>query len=150
MYCICTFHISLISLYSTLLPERWAATGGPRWRASRESHPSEDLSELPPLLDPDFTQGCGWAGVSLSAGGVIALQAAKLKGRKWNPYTRCLRWPSFDGAMLHRQVLAHFRYRCPLTGDPLANVSLLPVIPFSRIMRKLKIPLTFHAEKTSR
>lgn len=22
---------------------------GPRWRASRESHPSEDLSELPPL-----------------------------------------------------------------------------------------------------
>ena len=35
-------------LYSTLLPEPWAAADGPRWCASRESHPSEDLSELPP------------------------------------------------------------------------------------------------------
>ena len=37
-------------LYLTLLPQVRAATGGPRWRASRESNPSEDLSELPPLL----------------------------------------------------------------------------------------------------
>ena len=54
--------------YSTLLPGPWAAADGLRWRASRESHPSEDLSELSPLLDPGITRGCGWTGVSLSDG----------------------------------------------------------------------------------
>ena len=38
--------------YSTLLPGPWAAADGLCWHTSRESHPSEDLSELPPLLDP--------------------------------------------------------------------------------------------------
>ena len=52
--------------YSTLLPGPWAAADGLCWHTSRESHPSEDLSELPPLLDPGFTRGCGWTGVSLS------------------------------------------------------------------------------------
>ena len=41
--------------YSTLLPGPWAAADGLCWHTSRESHPSEDLSELPPLLDPGFT-----------------------------------------------------------------------------------------------
>ena len=36
--------------YSTLLPGPWAAADGLCWHTSRESHPSEDLSELPPLL----------------------------------------------------------------------------------------------------
>ena len=52
--------------YSTLLPGPWAAADGLCWHTSRESHPSEALSELPPLLDPGFTRGCGWTGVSLS------------------------------------------------------------------------------------
>ena len=43
--------------YSTLLPGPWAAADGLCWHTSRESHPSEDLSELPPLLDPGFTPG---------------------------------------------------------------------------------------------
>ena len=33
--------------------------------APRVLHPSEDLSELPPLHDPAVKQGCGWAGVPL-------------------------------------------------------------------------------------
>ena len=37
-------------VFDTTPPGVRAATDGPRWRASRESHPSEDLSELPPLL----------------------------------------------------------------------------------------------------
>ena len=45
-----TFGFRWLWPYSTLLPEPWAATDGPCWRTSRESHPSEDLSELPPLL----------------------------------------------------------------------------------------------------
>ena len=52
--------------YSTLLPGPWAAADGLCWHTSRESHPSEALSELPPLPDPGFTRGCGWTGVSLS------------------------------------------------------------------------------------
>ena len=45
-----TFYFRWLWPYSTLLPEPWAATDGPCWRTSRESHPSEDLSELPPSL----------------------------------------------------------------------------------------------------
>ena len=45
-----TFGFRWLWPYSTLLPEPWAATDGPCWRTSRESHPSEDLSELPPSL----------------------------------------------------------------------------------------------------
>ena len=55
-----------LALFDTTPPGGRAAADGLRWRASRESHPSEDLSELPPLLDPGFTRGCGWTGVSLS------------------------------------------------------------------------------------
>ena len=101
-----------------------------------------------PIAWSRFTWGCGWAGVSLSAGGVIALQAAKLKGRKWNAYAHCLCWPSFDGGILHRQVLAHFRYRCPLLRDPLANVSLLPVMLFSR-NTGLKVPSLYKPHKVT-
>ena len=52
-------------VFDTTPPGVRAAADGLRWRASRESHPSEDLSELPPLLDPGITRGCGWTGVSL-------------------------------------------------------------------------------------
>ena len=57
----------VLHLYSTSLNTggRMAADGL-CWHTSRESHPSEDLSELPPLLDPGITRGCGWTGVSLS------------------------------------------------------------------------------------
>ena len=51
-------------VFDTTSPGGRAATDGPRWHASRESHPSEDRSELPPLRDPGVTRGCGWAGVS--------------------------------------------------------------------------------------
>lgn len=40
-----------VHLYSTLLPQVRAAKLKPRLSASRESHPSEDLSELPPKLE---------------------------------------------------------------------------------------------------
>lgn len=48
-------------------------TSGPRWRASREFHPSEDLSELPPLLEAVAGQEyhCGptvsWQGQAATA-----------------------------------------------------------------------------------
>ena len=38
-----------MALFDTT-PRALGGKCGPRWRASRESHPSEDLSELPPLL----------------------------------------------------------------------------------------------------
>ena len=62
--------------YSTLLPGPWAAADGLCWHTSRESHPSEDLSELPPLLDPGFTRGCGWTGVPLYPLPVMAAPGA--------------------------------------------------------------------------
>ena len=42
--------VPILALFDTT-SRAMAATDGPRWRASRESHPSEDLSELPPKLD---------------------------------------------------------------------------------------------------
>ena len=42
--------------YSTLLPRPWATNLNHAWRVSRESHPSEDLSELPPLLYPEISE----------------------------------------------------------------------------------------------
>ena len=45
--CILPHCASSVRPYSTLLPGPWAAADGLRWRASRESHPSEDRSELP-------------------------------------------------------------------------------------------------------
>ena len=44
----------------------WEVISDRQRTGPRESHPSEDLSELPPLLDPGITRGCGWTGVSLS------------------------------------------------------------------------------------
>ena len=55
----------------------WEVISDRQRTGPRESHPSEDLSELPPLRDPatrwfpnvmdysDLKQGCGWTGVSL-------------------------------------------------------------------------------------
>ena len=53
-------------VFDTTPPGGRAAADGLCWHTSRESHPSEDLSELPPLLGPGITRGCGWTGVSLS------------------------------------------------------------------------------------
>lgn len=39
----------------------WTAAG---FTASRESHPHEDLSRPPSLLDPRITGGWDWTGVS--------------------------------------------------------------------------------------
>ena len=57
------FYFDILALFDTTS----RALGGRTelcWRTLRASHPSEDLSELPPLRDP-ASQGCGWAGVPL-------------------------------------------------------------------------------------
>ncbi len=51
-------------VFDTTPPDDRAATDGPRGCASRVFHPSEDLSELPPLRVPETNQGYGWTGVS--------------------------------------------------------------------------------------
>ena len=60
------FWFTTAPVFDTTSPGGRAAADGLCWHTSRESHPSEDLSELPPLLDPGITRGCGWTGVSLS------------------------------------------------------------------------------------
>lgn len=109
--------------YSTLLPGPWAAADGLRWRASRESHPSEDLSELPPLRDPatrwfpnvmdysDLKQGCGWTGVPLCPFPVMAapgaarfLQAAVTRSYRTGLYARpimVIRWDLLIMSVYH-------------------------------------------------
>ena len=64
--CASEFWVTTTPVFDTTPPGGRAAADGLCWHTSRESHPSEDLSELPPLLDPGFTRGCGWTGVSLS------------------------------------------------------------------------------------
>ena len=60
------FWFTTSPVFDTTPPGGRAAADGLCWHTSRESHPSEDLSELPPLLDPGIIRGCGWTGVSLS------------------------------------------------------------------------------------
>ena len=109
--------------YSTLLPGPWAAADGLCWHTSRESHPSEDLSELPPLRDPatrwfpnvmdysDLKQGCGWTGVPLCPFPVMAapgaarfLQAAVTRSYRTGLYARpimIIRWDLLIMSVYH-------------------------------------------------
>ena len=78
-------------LYSTLLPEPWAADEGPRWRASREFHPSEDLSELSPL----FVAVAGQEYHDrLTGSSRFEIPTSSAENES---YARCLTWPSFYG-----------------------------------------------------
>ena len=66
----------------------WEVISDRQRTGPRESHPSEDLSELPPLRDPatrwfpnvmdysDLKQGCGWTGVPLCPFPVMAAPGA--------------------------------------------------------------------------
>ena len=111
-----------VCLYSTLLPQ-----AGRQlelcWRTSRDSHPSEDLSELPPLRDPatrwfpnvmdysDLKQGCGWTGVPLCPFPVMAtpgaarfLQAAVTRSYRTGLYARpimIIRWDLLIMSVYH-------------------------------------------------
>ena len=61
------YNESLSAGLLSLTPHLHRRSSSGQWLlAPRELHPSEDLSELPPLLDPGITRGCGWTGVSLS------------------------------------------------------------------------------------
>ena len=68
-HCIIAFHTPV---FDTTSPGGRAATDGSCGRTSRESHPSEDLSELPPLLEAVAGQEYHYQ----IAGGVIAKQLA--------------------------------------------------------------------------
>lgn len=91
--------------------------------AHRESNPSEDLSELPPLRDPatrwfpnvmdysDLKQGCGWTGVPLCPFPVMAapgaarfLQAAVTRSYRTGLYARpimIIRWDLLIMSVYH-------------------------------------------------
>ena len=117
-----TFAFPMMALFDTTS----RAVGGrlgPRGRASRESHPSEDLSELPPLRDPatrwfpnvmdysDLKQGCGWTGVPLCPFPVMAapgaarfLQAAVTRSYRTGLYARpimIIRWDLLIMSVYH-------------------------------------------------
>ena len=85
----------------------WEVISDRQRTGPRESHPSEDLSELPPLRDPatrwfpnvmdysDLKQGCGWTGVPLCPFPVMAapgaarfLQAAVTRSYRTGLYAR--------------------------------------------------------------
>ena len=92
----------------------WEVISDRQRTGPRESHPSEDLSELPPLRDPatrwfpnvmdysDLKQGCGWTGVPLCPFPVMAapgaarfLQAAVTRSYRTGLYARpimIIRW----------------------------------------------------------
>ena len=111
--------------YSTLLPGPWAAADGLCWHTSRESHPSEDLSELPPLLDPGFTRGCGWTGVSLLPDGIIERQLVQLFCERMGT-ARHLTLAVFYAGNPHRWVLAHPPESLSAFGGPSGNVFQSP------------------------
>ena len=84
------FYMRFPPVFDTTSPGGRAAADGPRWHASRESHPSEDRSELPPLPAPDVIRGCGWTGVSLSLAGVGPEAPFRASGRNAKqPATGC-------------------------------------------------------------
>ena len=110
-------HLSLTPrTYSEVISDRQRT--GPR-----ESHPSEDLSELPPLRDPatrwfpnvmdysDLKQGCGWTGVPLYPFPVMAapgaarfLQAAVTRSYGTGLYARpimIIRWDLLIMSVYH-------------------------------------------------
>ena len=75
----------LVMCHLSLTPRTyWEVISDRQRTGPRESHPSEDLSELPPLRDPatrwfpnvmdysDLKQGCGWTGVPLCPFPVMA------------------------------------------------------------------------------
>ena len=80
----------------------WEVISDRQRTGPRESHPSEDLSELPPLRDPAVRQGCGWTGVPLyplpvmaSPGAARFLQAAVTRSYGTGLYARpimIIRW----------------------------------------------------------
>ena len=101
----------------------WEVISGQQRTGPRESHPSEDLSELPPLRDPatrwfpnvmdysDLKQGCGWTGVPLCPFPVMAapgaarfLQAAVTRSYGTGLYARpimIIRWDLLIMSVYH-------------------------------------------------
>ena len=76
-------------------PAHQEVISGQQRTGPREFHPSEDLSELPPLRDPAFRQGCGWTGVPLyplpvmaAPGATRFLQAAVTRSYETGLYAR--------------------------------------------------------------
>ena len=101
----------------------WEVISDRQRTGPRESHPSEDLSELPPLRDPatrwfpnvmdysDLKQGCGWTGVPLCPFPVMAapgaarfLQAAVTRSYRTGLYARpimIIRWDLLIMSVYH-------------------------------------------------
>lgn len=89
----------------------WEVISDRQRTGPRESHPSEDLSELPPLRDPAVKQGCGWTGVPLYPFPVMAapgaarfLQAAVTRSYGTGLYARpimIIRWDLLIMSVYH-------------------------------------------------
>lgn len=101
----------------------WEVISDRQRTGPRESNPSEDLSELPPLRDPatrwfpnvmdysDLKQGCGWTGVPLYPFPVMAapgaarfLQAAVTRSYGTGLYARpimIIRWDLLIMSVYH-------------------------------------------------
>ena len=110
----------------------WEVISDRQRTGPRESHPSEDLSELPPLRDPatrwfpnvmdysDLKQGCGWTGVPLCPFPVMAapgaarfLQAAVTRSYRTGLYARPI--------MIPFTAPAPGRGTCPVPGGPVGR-----------------------------
>ena len=114
----------LVMCHLSLTPRTyWEVISDRQRTGPRESHPSEDLSELPPLRDPatrwfpnvmdysDLKQGCGWTGVPLCPFPVMAapgaarfLQAAVTRSYRTGLYARpimIIRWDLLIMSVYH-------------------------------------------------
>ena len=118
------YNESLSAGLLSLTPHLHRRSSSGQWLlAPRELHPSEDLSELPPLRDPatrwfpnvmdysDLKQGCGWTGVPLCPFPVMAapgaarfLQAAVTRSYRTGLYARpimIIRWDLLIMSVYH-------------------------------------------------
>ena len=140
--------LSLLALFDTTSR---ALGGGLElcWRTSRESHPSEDLSELPPLLVSVAGQEyhCVLTGIA-----VRQLAKAVLG---WMGTAGHLVWPSLIAKMEFAAI--HFRYRWSwrilritfrFLGGPPGNVFQSPDILFSRSSEGKFIPSLPHCTES--
>ena len=118
-----------------------AATDGPRWRASRESHPSEDLSELPP--QSGFSLGRSIITRLPMRVGQVRNQPQCETARHRLLFGRMgtaqhLDWPSLMQILSAQVVLAHppVSLQPPFRGGfSSADVSRCRIFSFQRLMK---------------
>ena len=142
-----TFGFRWLWPYSTLLPEPWAATDGPCWRTSREFHPSEDLSELPPSLVAVAGQEYHYQIADEGRTGLLqnpaAMRNSPPQAVLWTDGYRSASYLAvFDAGIPHRwswRILQR-RFSLPLEGLSSTDVSRCRIFCFQRTGELIKTP----------